>query len=54
MCAYHCAQLLYTTQHRIVLIISPLLSSRQSSLLEYYLLSRLRKKLQIKKDNSWI
>jgi len=23
MCAYHCAQLLYTTQHRAVLIIFP-------------------------------
>jgi len=32
VCVYHCAQLLYTTQHRIVLTIS-LLSYRQSSLL---------------------
>jgi len=25
MCAYHCAQLLYTTQHRAILIIFPLI-----------------------------
>jgi len=25
VCAYHCAQLLYTTQHRTVLIIFPLI-----------------------------
>jgi len=31
VCAYHCTQLSYTTQHETVLIIFPVLSSRQSS-----------------------
>jgi len=32
VCAYHCVQLSYTTQHRTVLISCPVLSSKQSLL----------------------
>jgi len=38
LCAHHCEQLSYKTQHGAVLIIFPLLTSRQESQLRYCLL----------------